>query len=77
MEPETMDFTCEITEGHIAVPPELAAQVRPGAQVRVIISWGSLQDDAAWRETGRRQFEAAYADEDGIYESLIDDTSTR
>jgi hypothetical protein len=31
-------------------------------------------DDIAWRTAGRRQFDAAYADDDAVYERL---TSTR
>jgi hypothetical protein len=36
------------------------------------------EDDAAadWRAAGQRRFEAAYAPEDSIYESLIDRAPT-
>jgi hypothetical protein len=34
-------------------------------------------DDLAWRVAGRRQFEAAYAPEDSVYERLIDETPSR
>jgi hypothetical protein len=34
-------------------------------------------DEAAWRAAGRREFEAAYAEDDSVYELLIQDTSTR
>jgi hypothetical protein len=40
----------------------------------VVILWG-VSDDDAWRTAGRKQFEAAYADD--VYEVLIDDTSTQ
>jgi hypothetical protein len=75
---KSADFTSELTpNGQIAVPPEVAAQVRPGEQVRVVLRWGAAEDDAAWQAVGRQQFEAAYADDDSVYESLIHDASTR
>jgi hypothetical protein len=52
-------------DGHIAVPPEVALELPV---------WGTPNDDGAWRVAGRRQFEAAYAPEDSVYEQLIDET---
>jgi hypothetical protein len=75
---KTADFRGELApNGQIAVPPEIASQVPPGTQVQVVLQWGASEADIAWRGAGRQQFEAAYADEDSIYELLIHDTSTR
>ena len=75
---KTADFRGELApNGQIAVPPEIASQVPPGAQIQVVLQWGISEEDADWRVAGRRQFEAAYADDDSIYELLIHDTSTR
>ena len=75
---KTADFRGELApNGQIAVPPEIASQVPAGAQIQVVLPWGISEEDAAWRVAGRRQFEAAYADDDSIYELLIHDTSTR
>jgi hypothetical protein len=75
---KTVDFRGELTSnGQIAVPPEILAQVPPGEPARVVLQWGASEDDAAWRAAGRRQFEAAYAADDSVYESLIHDTPTR
>jgi len=75
---KTADFKGELTaEGQIAVPPEIVSQVPPGEPIRVVLQWGLSADDAAWRTAGRRRFEAAYADDDSIYELLIHDPSTR
>ena len=75
---KTADFRGELTpNGQIAVPPEIASQVPPGEQIQVVLNWGISVDDAAWRAVGRRQFEAAYAADDSVYELLIHDTSTR
>ena len=74
----TADFRGELApNGQIAVPSEIASQVPPGEQILVVLQWGISEDDAAWRAAGRRQFEAAYADDDSVYELLIHDTSTR
>jgi hypothetical protein len=75
---KTVDFTGELTSnGHIAVPPEIASQVPPGELVQVVLQWGMSEDETAWRATGRRQFEAAYSADDSIYEQLINDPPAR
>jgi hypothetical protein len=75
---KTADFRCELTpKGLIAVPPEIASQVPPGEQIQVVLQWGISDDDTAWRASGRRQFEEAYADDDSVYELLIHDPSAR
>jgi hypothetical protein len=71
-EMRTADFTARLApNGQIAVPAEVASQVPPGEQVQVVIHWGASEDDAAWRAAGRRQFEAAYAADDSVYEALV------
>ena len=71
-------FRGELTpHGQIAVPPEIASQVPPGEEVQVVLHWGIAEEDGAWRAAGRRQFEAAYAADDSIYELLIHGTPTR
>ena len=75
---KTADFRGELTpNGQIAVPPEIASQLPHGEQIQVVLQWGISEDDTAWRAAGRRQFEAAYADDDAVYELLIHDPSTR
>jgi hypothetical protein len=75
---KTADFRGELApNGQIAVPPEIASQVPPGEQIQVVLQGGISEDDIAWRAAGRRQFEAAYADDDSIYEVLIHDTPPR
>jgi hypothetical protein len=75
---KTVDFNAQVTDsGQISVPPEITAQVPRGQTIQVVLHWGVLEEDALWRAAGRRQFEAAYADDDSIYEALIDDASTR
>jgi hypothetical protein len=74
---KSADFQGEFTSsGEIAVPPDIARQVPPGQQLRVILQWGASDDDA-WRAAGKRRFEAAYSEEDSVYEHLIDDTPAR
>jgi hypothetical protein len=75
---KTVDFNGELTaNGQITVPPEIAAQVPRGETVQVVLHWGASDEGAAWRAAGRRQFEAAYADDDSVYESLIHEPPTR
>ena len=74
----TADFRGELApNGQIAVPPEIAAKTPPGEPIQVVLQWGTSDDDAAWRATGRRQVEAAYAADDSVYELLIHDPSAR
>jgi len=71
---KTADFRGRVMpNGHIAVPPEIASQVPPGEPIQVVLQWGISEDDTAWRAAGRRQFEAAYAADDSVYELLIHD----
>ena len=75
---KTADFKGELTaSGQIDVPPEIAAQVPFGEPIQVILRWGGAEDDTAWRMAGRQRFEAAYDDDDSVYELLMHDTSTR
>ena len=75
---KTADFNGELTaNGQITVPPEIAAQVPQGQTIQVVLRWDASDEDAAWRAAGRRQFKAAYSDDDLVYESLMDDIATR
>ena len=77
---KSADFKSELSPtGQIDVPPEIAAQVSPGEAIEVVLRWGvsDVEDDTTWRAAGRRQFEAAYARDDSIYELLNHDSSTR
>jgi hypothetical protein len=56
---KTAGFRVELSNGQIAVPPEIAAQAAPGEQILVTLFWGMSDGDAGWRATGRRRFEAA------------------
>ena len=72
---KTVDFRGELTaDGQIAVPPDIAAQVPPGEAIQVVLQWGASEEDEAWRSARLRRFEAAYAPEDSVYESLINDS---
>lgn len=43
------------------------------ADIHACLEFEAANDDAAWRETGRPAFEAAYAPEDFVYELLLDE----
>lgn len=75
---KTADFRGELApSGQIAIPPEIESQVPPGAQIQVVLQWGISEDDTVRHAAGRRQFEAACAADDSVYEVLIHNTSTR
>lgn len=64
-------------DGHIALPPEVASQIPPGEQLRIVVMWQPSNLDSAWRVAGRQRFEAAYSPDDAIYEQLIDGSAIR
>jgi hypothetical protein len=73
-----VEFESTISQdGQIALPPEVAAEIPVGEQLRVVVMWESSSLDSEWRTAGRRRFEAAYCPEDAVYEQLIDDAATR
>jgi hypothetical protein len=63
--------------GQIALPPEVAREIPPGEQLRIVVMWEPSKLDLAWRMAGRQRFEAAYSPEDDVYEQLIDDAAIR
>ena len=76
---KTVEFQGTVSSnGQIAIPTEIAVQVPAGQSLHTVLHWDVTGDeDASWRVQGRRQFEAAYAAEDSIYERLIDDAPAR
>ena len=75
---KAVEFEGTITEaGQISLPPEVAAEIPAGEHLRVVVLWDSSGPNSAWREAGRRSFEAAYGPDDNIYERLLNDPSTR
>lgn len=63
--------------GQISLPPEILNEIPVGEQLRVLVLWEGLKVDPDWRSLGRRSFEAAYGEEDSVYEQLINDTGIR
>jgi hypothetical protein len=74
-----VEFEGTVTpNGQIVVPAEIAQQLPPGESLHVVLQWDRAPDeDGVWRAQGRRQFEAAYAPEDAVYDQLMDEASTR
>ena len=64
------------SSGQITVPPEVARQLPHGESLHIVLQWDMAGDDA-WSTLGRQRFEAAYADEDAVYEQLMDDAARR
>lgn len=75
---KSVEFTSTVANnGLIAIPPELARQLPEGEELRVVLVWGAEDDESAWRELGRRIFEAAYSPEDCVYDELMNDPPLR
>jgi hypothetical protein len=74
---KAVEFESQVAPSdQIPVPGEIARQIPAGSNVRVILLWGEGEQDD-WRELSRERFAAAYAPEDSIYETLIDETPSR
>jgi len=73
--------TANFDAAHFRWPDRPSSRYRLAADARralqVISQWGGFDEDAAWQGAGQQRFEAAYADEDSIYEQLIHDTPLR
>jgi hypothetical protein len=60
----------------IQLPPDVAEQIPEGSALRVILLFDSGGDDD-WRMASSERFAAAYAEEDSVYEKLIDGPEIR
>ncbi len=75
---KAVEFESSVTqEGKIALPPEIAAEIPMGEQLRVVVMWEPSSSDPAWRSAARRKFEEAYCPEDAVYEQLMDNAPDR
>jgi hypothetical protein len=58
----------------IQIPEDVAQQIPEGSPVRVIVLFDS-SDDESWRQLSLEQLSASYAEEDSVYEKLLDPAS--
>jgi hypothetical protein len=72
---KAFEFDSRLAKSGIQVPGDLVSQIPDGTEVRVILLLRSTEDDL-WRQNSMDGFAAAYADEDSVYESLIDESQT-
>jgi hypothetical protein len=69
---KTVEFESTFAPGgQIALPPEIADEIPPGQQLRIVVMWEPSGLDLAWRAAGRQRFEAAYSSGDEVYDQLI------
>ena len=72
-----LEFEARIDDrGHLQLPPEVAQQVQEGSNVRVILLFDADENER-WRQLGLERFSAAFAEEDAVYETLIDGSESR
>jgi hypothetical protein len=71
---KTVEFEAILAASRsIEVPPDVAAQLRAGSNVRVIVMWETPEEeDEAWRTLTSERFALGYALEDSIFDQLID-----
>jgi hypothetical protein len=69
-----VEFEGRLEGGRIEIPPEVACQLREGSEVRVIVLFDGEED---WRRLSAAGLSAAYADEDVVYESLMNAPPSR
>jgi hypothetical protein len=62
--------------GNIRIPPEVERELPAGSHVRVILLWGSNEEED-WHRFAMERFAAAYAPEDSVYEQLIHEPPPR
>ena len=74
---KAFEFDARLVKNVIPIPPDLASQIPEGSEARVIILLLRAGEDETWRQGSLGSFAAAYADEDAVYESLIDDPLER
>ena len=60
----------------IQVPRDLAQQIPEGSAVRVILLFDAGEDES-WHQLSLERFAAAFAEEDAVYEELIDGPASR
>ena len=73
---KAFEFDSRFNKNEIRIPPDLVGQIPEGSQARVILLIQG-DEDAGWRQQGLATFAAAYADEDAVHESSIDEPLTR
>ena len=54
----------------LTLPPEIAAEVGSGQQVRVLLLIEEGEDDQGWAQLTAEQFLKGYADGDAVYDDL-------
>ena len=75
MSMKAFEFDSRLAKNEIQIPPDLASQIPEGTEVRVILLLRTGEDET-WRQQSLDSISVAYADEDAIYESLIDEPQT-
>lgn len=74
---KALEFESWLADGDkIQLPQEVAKQIPEGSAARVILLL-EPEDEANWRRLSAERFADAYAEEDAVYEKLIDGPAIR
>jgi len=67
----TFEFKATVlSNGQIAVPSDVAAQIPAGREFQVILALEAPLGRDAFRLLGQKRFEESYAPDDSVYDSL-------
>lgn len=74
---KAFEFDSQVAKNEIPIPADLAAQIPEGTPLRVILLVRGEEQEEAWHSASVEGFSSAYAPEDSIYESLVDEPGSR
>ena len=64
-----LEFAARLNDDRtLTVPPEVAAQLPPGQQIRVLLLVDDSEEERDWVRTAAEQFFKGYAESDAIYQ---------
>jgi hypothetical protein len=59
-----------LSDGRIALPPEIAARIPAGEEISVILAWEPRVQPDSLHALGRKLVDESYASENSVYDSL-------
>lgn len=66
-----LEFAARLNDDRtLTVPPEVAAQLPPGQQIRVLLLADDTEEERDWVRMATEEFLKSYAESDAIYDEL-------
>ena len=68
---KALEFKTQVNPDHtLSVPPDLAAQLPSGQDLRVLLLIADTEEEQAWEQTAALEFGQGYAESDAIYDQF-------